>query len=99
MDVGEDDSDGIDDDGEEVECGGEDVDDDYYGDCGGDGADDDQNCFMWRTMVSAPPLCVAPRVDSPPDIEPHQRSSSQSSICLIPFSQTLPRNRLCHNHR
>ena len=30
------------------------------GDCGGDGADDDQNCFMWRTMVSAPPLCVAP---------------------------------------
>ena len=59
---------------EEGECGGEDVDDDYYGDCGGDGADDDQNCFMWRTMVSAPPLCVAPRVDSPPDIEPHQRS-------------------------
>ena len=45
---------------EEGECGGEDDDDDYYGDCGGDGADDDQNCFMWRTMVSAPPLCVAP---------------------------------------
>ena len=76
--------------------GGKDDDDDYHGDCGGDGADDDQNCFMWRTMVSAPPLCVAPWVDRPPDIEPHQGSSSQSSICLIPVSQTLPRSH--HNH-